>query len=409
MAENIPFLPQNPRYQSVGKVPGWDLEKIRKATVLVVGAGALGNEVLKNLALLGLGRIIVVDFDRVEVSNLSRSVLYREEDARLGKFKAEVAAQRLKEINPEIKVSFLVGDLGSDVGLGLVRLADAVIGCLDNRLARLYLNRFCYRLGKSWVNGGILNLSGQAEVYRPDKNCYECSITEKGWAEIRHRIGCADIAQRYGNQGIIPTTPISASIIGAIQVQEALKIILNQEEDGLAGTKFYYEGQKVIAGKYQMLPPRQECESHGVIGPLEECPELRSSMSLGDFFSWAEKHFNGAEVVLESDQGLITGLGGLKSGHEVEVFLPKSKFDVELIAQKYNLKTENFGIPPGKLKFSFSIDDIHLMSQSLLQLGFPFMHIIRVLVDGERRFLELTGDRFEFEKSGFHEGLPVWS
>src|SRR5271167_4519430 len=80
----------------------WDQERLAQARVLVVGAGALGNEILKDLALLGVGRVLVADRDRVENSNLSRSILFRERDR--GRPKAEVAAERTVEIYPEMRV-----------------------------------------------------------------------------------------------------------------------------------------------------------------------------------------------------------------------------------------------------------------------------------------------------------------
>src|SRR6185295_5874786 len=88
------------RYSRLRLIPWWRQEKLAAARVLVVGAGALGNEVIKNLALLGVGTVFVIDLDTVEPSNLSRSVLFRSEDG--GKPKAEVAARRSEEINPDV-------------------------------------------------------------------------------------------------------------------------------------------------------------------------------------------------------------------------------------------------------------------------------------------------------------------
>ncbi len=111
-------------------------DRVKNARVLVAGAGALGNEVIKDLALFGVGHIFVVDFDRIEVSNLTRSVLFREADAFEHRFKAEVAAERAMEINPQIKVTPIVGNLFSEVGCALYKSVDVIIGCLDSRLAR---------------------------------------------------------------------------------------------------------------------------------------------------------------------------------------------------------------------------------------------------------------------------------
>ena len=148
-------------------------ERVKNARVLVAGAGALGNEVVKNLALFGVGHIYVVDFDRIEISNLTRSVLFREDDAFSHAYKAEVVAKRAMEINPQIRVTPIVGNLFSEVGFGIYRSVDVVIGWLDSRLARYLLNRLCMRAGKTWIDGSIENLTGVVKVFTPGVNCYE--------------------------------------------------------------------------------------------------------------------------------------------------------------------------------------------------------------------------------------------
>ena len=199
----------------------YQMDRVKNAKVMVVGAGALGNEVLKNLALFGVGTIFIVDFDTIEYTNLTRSVLFREEDADKGYFKAEVAARKIREINPNIKVHAIVGRLDSDVGFGIYRNMDVVIGCLDSRLARLQLNRLCMRANIPWVEGGIENLTGNVRVFKPGECCYECGLTETAKQNIFQKMSCAGVAHRSENMGRIPTTPVIASIIGAVQVQEA--------------------------------------------------------------------------------------------------------------------------------------------------------------------------------------------
>src|SRR4051794_40041528 len=133
------------RYSRLRLIPWWRQDRLAAAKVLVVGAGALGNEVVKNLALLGVGTTIIIDLDDVEPSNLSRSVLFRTGDG--GRSKAAVAAERAREINPEVAFLPIHGDVITDVGLGLFADVDVVIGCLDNREARLWVNRQCWKVG----------------------------------------------------------------------------------------------------------------------------------------------------------------------------------------------------------------------------------------------------------------------
>src|SRR3954447_12449352 len=113
------------RFDRFRLIEWWDQAKLSRAKVLVVGAGALGNEIIKNLALLGVGNLFIADKDRIENSNLSRSVLYRASDT--GKPKAEVAARAAKDIYPDVNVGWFDGDVVHDLGLGAFRWADVVI------------------------------------------------------------------------------------------------------------------------------------------------------------------------------------------------------------------------------------------------------------------------------------------
>ena len=116
------------RYSRLRLIPWWDQERLKNATIMVVGAGAIGNELVKNLALLGIGKILIFDMDRIENTNLTRSVLYRAKD--VGRFKAEVAAERAMEINPDVKAKAFVSNIVDDVGLGAFRRMDVVLGVI---------------------------------------------------------------------------------------------------------------------------------------------------------------------------------------------------------------------------------------------------------------------------------------
>src|SRR5947207_1434951 len=107
------------RFSRFRAINWWDQALLSAARVLVVGAGALGNEVIKNLSLLGVGNLLIADMDRIEESNLSRSVLFRASDQ--GQLKAERAAQAAREIYPGINAIPLNGNILADVGLGYFR------------------------------------------------------------------------------------------------------------------------------------------------------------------------------------------------------------------------------------------------------------------------------------------------
>ena len=247
--------------------------------MLVVGAGALGNEVLKNLALLGVGFVYVIDLDEVEPSNLSRSVLFRAEDG--GRPKAEVAARRAREINPDIATAAMRGDVITDLGLGLFADVDVVIGCLDNREARLWVNRQCWKVGTPWVDAGIQEIQGVVKVFvPPDSACYECAMTERDYQLLNLRYSCPLLRRDQILEGKVPTAPTIASMMGALQVQEALKLI-----HGLpvaAGSALVFNG---VANQFYStrLPFREDCLSHETYPepielPLGPCADRRRAV-----------------------------------------------------------------------------------------------------------------------------------
>lgn len=208
----------------------WDQEKLAQARILVVGAGALGNEVLKNLALLGVGHILVADFDTIEDSNLSRTVLFRTSDAVNGAKKAEVAARRAKSLNPNPHaiVKPIHGNIVWELGMGVYRHVDLVIGCLDNLEARLHVNLNCWHTRTPWIDGGMWELSGNVAVYdgASDKACYECGMTPYHYRQAKVRYSCTnETVKTKIKEGHEPTTQTTSAIIAAIQSQEAVKIL----------------------------------------------------------------------------------------------------------------------------------------------------------------------------------------
>jgi len=165
------------RFSRFRLIPWWDQKKLQAARVLVIGAGALGNEILKNLALLGFERIVLVDLDRIEESNLSRAILFSSED--VGSFKAEVAARSLKRIAPSARVRPLAVNVVQNCGLGLFAWSDVIIAGLDNREARLWINRCAWKMNRPWIDGAIEGINGVARAFLAGSApCYECTLGE---------------------------------------------------------------------------------------------------------------------------------------------------------------------------------------------------------------------------------------
>lgn len=241
--------------------------KVEEARIMVVGCGALGNEVLKDLVLFGVQHLVIVDFDRIEPSNLSRSILFSRTDAEQHAYKVDAAANRLREINPQIDVQTIKGDIAHEVGLGLLQQMDVAICCVDNRYARYCLNRLCMRAGTPWVDGGIDALEGTCRVFIPGKNCYACNLGPEGLKELARRRSCSSIIQKNEEAGRVPTTPITASIIAAVQVQEAMKLIHREETEqgeltSLCGKMFYYEGQHLTSRLVSFQAWDDDCPVH---------------------------------------------------------------------------------------------------------------------------------------------------
>lgn len=197
---------------------------------MVVGCGALGNEVLKQLALCRIGHLTLIDFDRVEEGNLRCSPLFRRSD--VGRPKVVAMRQALSAINPDCSIDVIDGDIEFDVGLGIFRQQDLVIGCVDSRWARFIINRYCMRAGIPWIDGGITTREGIARMFMPGHNCYACSLTPEGVRDIRRRVSCPGVIHQAMAAGHAPTTPITSSIIAAVMVQTAVQYLANVASAG---------------------------------------------------------------------------------------------------------------------------------------------------------------------------------
>jgi molybdopterin/thiamine biosynthesis adenylyltransferase len=214
-------LANNERFSRQSQIHGWSQEVLSRAKLLIAGCGALGNEALKNLALLGIGTLGIIDFDLVEVTNLSRSVLFREID--VGQSKAHVAALRLAELNPQIKVTPIHLDLTSELGAGTIADYDLVLGCLDNIEARWRLNRLCYSAGVSWIDAGIEATAGQIAYFDAHNGpCYECSMTSSMWQRLNEKRSCLLPVKRAAASPHIATSSIISSLLSSLQAQEAV-------------------------------------------------------------------------------------------------------------------------------------------------------------------------------------------
>ena len=376
------------RYQLIS---WWDSETMAKAKVLVVGAGALGNEVLKNLALLNIGNLFIVDFDKVEYSNLSRSVLFRSTDTQKESFKAFVAAERIREINPNIKVQAANGDIIYDIGLGVFRRMDVVIGCLDNRVARLYINRHCFKVGKPWIDGALEDIAGELYVYQPYGSCYECQLTKKELKNIQYRLSCADIAARNATAGRIPTTPITASVIGAMQAQEALKLIHGFDNRTLAGFKYYGLANQFFT--FEDDEVNEDClTTHHPVGEIHEIKDLSCKNTVKGALEILQDHFGSPDISIDLDYDIVQKLVGMTTDRHHEVFIPRFRMTDEFLQTFKATPDEQIGILTSE-NINHLDKSFPRMEATLESIGVPPLQILAITVDQkETHLVELTGD-----------------
>ena len=370
----------------------FDQQRVFAARIMVVGCGALGNEVLKNLVLLGVEHIVVVDFDVVEAGNLSRSILFSKSDSDQHRLKVEVVAERLRTINPAVEIVTVCGDIAYDVGLGLLRRQDVVIGCVDSRWARYCINRLCMRAGIPWVDGGIGELEGTSRVFVPGKNCYACNLGPKGLEELAKRMPCAGVIRRHEEIGEMPTTSIVASVIGAVQVQEALKLIHGDmlakgEHTSLCGKMFYYDGQHLTTKLVDFQAYDDDCAVHDQWQPIRPS-SITSDMTISEVLVTIEKELKvkDACICLENDC-FVDYVVDRSTDHRVFVMSPG-----HLVEKCIDDNLLLAGVPYGSLyqhEFREIDSNFPYMDSTLSQLGIPAWDVLHIVAEGSEYYMEM--------------------
>ncbi len=201
-------------------------EKLKRARVLVVGAGGLGSPASLYLAAAGVGTLGIVDHDRVDLSNLQRQLLFATSDVGAGK--AVTAQARLRALNPDISVVAHELELRGDNALELLRPYDLVVDGSDRLATRYLVNDACVLLGKPLVSAAIHRFEGQAMSYVPGRGpCYRCLFPESAEGAVPN---CAEA----GVLGVLP------GMLGALQATEAIKLVLGLGE-ALIGRLLTYD------------------------------------------------------------------------------------------------------------------------------------------------------------------------
>ncbi|MDH3341266.1 MAG: ThiF family adenylyltransferase [Nitrosopumilus sp.] len=189
--------------------------KLKNAKICVVGVGGLGNPITSRLAAMGVGTLRIVDRDVIELSNLHRQTMFDEDD--VGQVKVEVAAKKLKKLNPDCKIEALAVSVNDYTALEVVEGCDVVIDALDSVNARYALNKACVKFEIPFVTGAAVGVSGQAFTILPKQSaCYYCMFPELN----------EDTMPTCSIEGVHPSI---LSIVGGIEVAEAVKIIIGKK------------------------------------------------------------------------------------------------------------------------------------------------------------------------------------
>jgi adenylyltransferase/sulfurtransferase len=351
---------------------------------LVVGAGALGNEIIKNLALLGVGHLLVADLDRVENSNLSRSVLFRESDN--GTSKATVAARRAQELYPAMNVHAFLGDVIYDLGIGVFAWADLVIAGLDNREARLAINRACWKLNRPWIDGAIEQIQGCARVFVPDGPCYECTMSARDWELLQRRRSCNLLTRTQMQEGRTPTTPTISSIIAGVQCQEAVKLLHGLPT--IAGRGWTFNGHS--ADGYLIEYQRKEdCYSHETLDELVDVEAGVDELTVRSLYEMVRKRL-GADASVETAREIVHKLVCPRCQSSTEVFCGPNRVRPS-DSECQDCRSDDSPPVRREVVTAFRLDE-HWAERTLRQVGIPPFDVL--LARSPRAFVgfRLCGD-----------------
>jgi len=221
-------------------------EKLGDSSVLIIGAGGLGATASLYLTTAGIGKIYINDFDKVDVTNLPRQILFRPDD--VGRHKAEAAAQSLREWNPEAELIALPEKLSPHALTQTIREVDLVLDCSDNFATRWQVNETCFKENRALIIGAAIRMEGQLTLFRHDQSsergpCYNCLYDDSD----ENLEDCA-------GQGIL--APV-AGTIGCMMATEAIKLLSGLESD-ITNKLWLYDA---AAGNSRLLsiPRREGC------------------------------------------------------------------------------------------------------------------------------------------------------
>ena len=235
-------------------------KKIKSSSVLVVGAGGLGSPVLMYLAAAGIGRIGIIDDDKVDLTNLQRQIIHS--TSSIGELKIESAKRRINQINPEIRIEIFDKRLNIENAEKIINKFDIVVDGTDNFATRYTISDCCEILDKPWVFGSIHRFEGQVSVFNLNGS--------PNYRDLFPKAPPPELAPNCAEAGVLGVLP---GIIGSFQANEVLKIIL-----GMDGT---LDGELLIIDTITMNIRKLRYSANKEREKISELSEEAISCSLG--------------------------------------------------------------------------------------------------------------------------------
>jgi adenylyltransferase/sulfurtransferase len=295
------------------------MERLRNAKVCIVGIGGIGNPVATQLTAMGIGKLKIIDRDVVEISNLHRQHLYREED--IGKVKVEAAAEHLKKINPEVEIEAVPISVTKYTSNSIVKGADVVIDALDSIDARYALNDACIKYNIPFIYAGALGMLGSVCTILPNESaCLRCMFP----ALIE------DDMPTCSTEGVHPSI---LYLVGGIQVSEAVKIIIGQQPS-LVDKLLYIDLNELSFEKIKMSK-QEECTSCGAERYMEkQKPTIQQQIIIEELCG--RDRGKRTYTVTPSEQSLSINLNGIVKKAELLGYNIKNRGNLGVTAISNN-------------------------------------------------------------------------
>jgi adenylyltransferase/sulfurtransferase len=282
-------------------------QKLKLAKVLMIGAGGLGSPVGMYLAAVGVGKLGIVDFDKVSFSNLQRQIIFSTED--IGKSKASLAAERLSSINPNVEIKIYDTKLTKDNALEIIKDYDIVADGSDNFATKYLVNDACVLLGKPFVSASILRFEGQVSFFNPKTGpCYRCLYPEPPAK------GDVPTCEEGGVLGVLP------GIIGSIQANEVIKYIIGKGSL-LMGRLLMLDAlnMRFREIKFEKNPDCPACGENPTIKGLIDYEEFCNNIKAENMTSNTQMEITAEELKQKMDQSEDFFLLDVRESFEVQI------------------------------------------------------------------------------------------